>query len=84
MVINKFLGYIFNILKSNKEEITSYYVQESINSTWFYHITKDGKSLCGTTYVLDKKLPMKNWKIRSSHIHERYCEKCDRLYSEKT
>lgn len=57
------------------------WVQESSLGLWYYHITQDGKPLCGTTIdLLNKKLPMENWGIVSSHIHERYCKKCNEIY----
>ena len=70
-------------LPKEVREKPSYYVQESLNSYWFYHITEDGKGLCGKKDLLNKRLPMENWGIVSPHIHEKYCKKCKEIYDEK-
>ena len=63
------------------EKTRQYYVDESVNSNWFYHIREWGKtkSLCGKE-VLQKELPMDLWGYKG-HNNERYCEYCKRIYS---
>lgn len=62
-------------------EKESYSIQESDTGVWFYHISKDGEILCGAKNVLYKKLPIEQWKFKSSNIPYKYCEKCDEIYN---
>jgi hypothetical protein len=59
-----------------------YVVDESVESTFFYHFREQGgfKSLCGRV-TLGKELPESHWDFRS-HIPYQYCLEC-RLLRDK-
>lgn len=59
-------------------------VDEGVESVWFYHLKEKGtfKAFCGRP-LLGKDLPLTHWGIRSEHIGEKYCKKCEKIYHEK-
>lgn len=55
---------------------------EGLESTWNYHLFNPNsgvlKSLCGIL-VMQTQLPIKTWGLKSEHIPESYCQKCERI-----
>jgi len=54
---------------------------EGIAGTWYYHLAKDGRSLCGAK-TMPTRISVVTWGLKT-HINERYCSKCKELSDEK-
>ena len=61
-------------------------IVESIYGTYFYHLSDSGKTgrsaLCGNINVMSTEVPMSSWNTKPGHLHEKYCEKCDKIFKE--
>jgi hypothetical protein len=56
---------------------------EGIAGTWYYHLSDDGRTaLCGANVMPTGSLES-TWKTHYSHLHERYCSKCDAIRNPK-
>lgn len=57
-------------------------VVEGISGTWFYHLSKDGKTghpaLCGNKQVMSTSFPVRHWGF-VGHLKERYCPDCEKV-----
>ncbi len=55
-------------------------VQESATGMWMYHLTRDGKALCGNAKsgLFDKADSVSVWGV-VSHVPYRYCRKCEQI-----
>lgn len=58
-------------------------VREGIESVWHYHLAIDNKTLCGNEHTIFTSLPIKTWGMKSDHLSETYCKKCDKIAKEK-
>ncbi len=71
-----------------KKKQPDFVVDEGVESIYAYHIRRPGThpeggylALCGRR-LLGKQLPMDAWGYRS-HLHEKYCKECERLWKEQ-
>ena len=58
------------------------WVQESATGIWLYHLTRDGRALCGGAKmgVFDSAYPVSHWGFRGDgHVPYRYCRECERI-----
>jgi len=64
------------------------YIVEGAESVWHYHLSETGKSgepaLCGNKNVMKTLIPLKTWGMKSGHIPESYCKKCEKIAKEKS
>ncbi len=51
-------------------------IVEGVESVWVYHLAKDKKALCGKQGIMETKIPLNTWGMKS-HIGEKYCRKCE-------
>ena len=61
--------------------MNDYKIRESIHGNFYYHIALDDNPLCSEEYTMITSIPIKAWGT-VSHLHERYCKKCDKLFKE--
>ena len=57
-------------------------IHENISGNYFYHIAINDIPLCGDKRTMRRELRLESWGMKSSHIGERYCKECERLYEE--
>lgn len=78
--MKNFLKNMFQKKKKPKQQDIS--IHENISGNYFYHIAIDDVPLCGAKNTMRRGLPLSSWGMKSSHIGERYCEKCTELWTE--
>ena len=76
------MSFLTKIFCRNNEEVKpKIVVTEVIEGTWYYHLSYDNKttrSLCGER-VMQTNFSLDSWG-HVGHLHERYCEKCKKIY----
>jgi hypothetical protein len=60
------------------------YIVEGIEGYYRYHLSEHNENckpaICGNSHVMITGIPLSSWGI-VSHLKERYCEHCDKIYS---
>jgi len=57
-------------------------IRESIHSSFFYHVAEGNIPLCGNKNTMHTKIPISCWGMKT-HLHERYCPECDKIFRQK-
>ena len=55
-------------------------IHENISGNYYYHIAINDIPLCGEKNTMRREIKLASWGFVSSHIGERYCKKCERLW----
>ena len=60
-------------------------IREGIEGIWFYHLAEDDVPICGESKnkTMPTFLPITSWGMKSEHIPEKYCKKCNQIAKER-
>ncbi len=68
---------------NNNEKSSDISIHENLSGNYFYHIAINDKPLCGEKNTMRRRLSLESWGMKSSHIGERYCKKCEKLWDKE-